>query len=261
MSDLLKKIGILKAAVQNPAEEPLDFRELAEAYCDAIAAHTYIVGRRGKILGYAFPDGFDCGMDEVIKRSECFPESYNQELLRITETQVNIEKATDKCIFHFLKQCPLGSRKVTIVPVFGEGERLATLIFLKGDVGLGAEEVVLAEFAALVLGNKILGMKSKRAEKEAEKSAAYQIALKTLTPRELRAVKCIFRAIDGPEGLLVITRVAEETGLGRSLIVNALRKLEGAGVIAVRSHGMKGTRITILDPNFLDELEKEAYKT
>jgi transcriptional pleiotropic repressor len=239
--------------------EFLDFSKLAQVFCQVVVAHTYIVGRRGKILGYAFPDSFDCGMDEVIRHSECFPESYNQELMRITETRVNIERAANTCVFHLMKQCPLGSRKVTVIPVFGERERLATLIFLRGDVGLSAEEAALAEFAALVLGNKILGMKSKRLEKKTEKSIAYQIALKTLTSRELKAVRCVFRSLDGPEGLLVITKVAEEAGVGRSLIVNALRKLEGAGLIAVRSHGMKGTRIKIFDPSFINELEKEGY--
>ncbi|MCL8209092.1 MAG: GTP-sensing pleiotropic transcriptional regulator CodY, partial [Actinomycetia bacterium] len=34
----------------------------------------------------------------------------------------------------------------------------------------------------------------------------------------------------------------------RSVIVNALRKLESAGVVETRSLGMKGTRIRVLNP-------------
>ncbi|HTG68743.1 MAG TPA: hypothetical protein VL921_05750 [Candidatus Udaeobacter sp.] len=42
----------------------------------------------------------------------------------------------------------------------------------------------------------------------------------------------------------------------RSVIVNALRKLESAGVIETRSLGMKGTYIKILNQQLLQELEK-----
>ena len=40
----------------------------------------------------------------------------------------------------------------------------------------------------------------------------------------------------------------------RSVIVNALRKLESAGIIESRSLGMKGTFIKVLSPLFVDEL-------
>ncbi|MBJ3788582.1 GTP-sensing pleiotropic transcriptional regulator CodY, partial [Bacillus sp. OA1] len=42
----------------------------------------------------------------------------------------------------------------------------------------------------------------------------------------------------------------------RSVIVNALRKLESAGVIESRSLGMKGTYIKVLNDKFLHELAK-----
>ncbi|HBM75829.1 MAG TPA: GTP-sensing pleiotropic transcriptional regulator CodY, partial [Clostridiaceae bacterium] len=40
------------------------------------------------------------------------------------------------------------------------------------------------------------------------------------------------------------------------VIVNALRKLESAGVIESRSLGMKGTHIKILNDKLLEELKK-----
>ena len=45
-------------------------------------------------------------------------------------------------------------------------------------------------------------------------------------------------------------------GITRSVIVNALRKLESAGVVEARSLGMKGTYIRILNDYLLEELEK-----
>jgi transcriptional pleiotropic repressor len=73
-----------------------------------------------------------------------------------------------------------------------------------------------------------------------------------LSYSELEAVKYIFNEIDGSEGFLVASKLAEQYKLTRSVIVNALRKLESAGVIDARSLGMKGTYIKVLN-NFLYE--------
>ncbi len=56
--------------------------------------------------------------------------------------------------------------------------------------------------------------------------------------------------------MLVASKIADRVGITRSVIVNALRKFESAGVIESRSLGMKGTHIRILNPNLLEELQK-----
>jgi len=53
---------------------------------------------------------------------------------------------------------------------------------------------------------------------------------------------------------VVASRVADRVGVTRSVIVNALRKLESAGIIESRSLGMKGTFIRISSALFLEEL-------
>ena len=72
----------------------------------------------------------------------------------------------------------------------------------------------------------------------------------------MEAIEHIFDDLEGTEGLLVASRIADRYGITRSVIVNALRKLESAGVIETRSLGMKGTYIKILNDRLLDELEK-----
>jgi transcriptional pleiotropic repressor len=58
------------------------------------------------------------------------------------------------------------------------------------------------------------------------------------------------------EQLGVASSIAEESNITRSVISNALRKFESAGVIHTRSLGMKGTYIKITNPMLLDELNK-----
>ena len=43
--------------------------------------------------------------------------------------------------------------------------------------------------------------------------------------------------MDGKEGILVASKIADRVGITRSVIVNALRKFESAGVIESRSYG------------------------
>ena len=60
----------------------------------------------------------------------------------------------------------------------------------------------------------------------------------------------------GKEGILVASKIADRVGITRSVIVNALRKFESAGVIESRSSGMKGTYIKVLNDVVFDELEE-----
>jgi len=85
---------------------------------------------------------------------------------------------------------------------------------------------------------------------------AVEMALSTLSYSEMDAVTKIFAELKGDEGLLVASKIADKSGITRSVIVNALRKLESAGVIESRSLGMKGTRIKIINEFLRDGIKK-----
>ena len=81
-------------------------------------------------------------------------------------------------------------------------------------------------------------------------------AISTLSFSELEAIIHIFDELEGEEGILVASKIADRVGITRSVIVNALRKFESAGVIESRSSGMKGTYIKVLNDAVFDELDK-----
>ena len=66
----------------------------------------------------------------------------------------------------------------------------------------------------------------------------------------------IFEELDGMEGVLVASKIADRVGITRSVIVNALRKFESAGVIESRSSGMKGTYIKVTNDVVFNEIKK-----
>jgi len=257
MESLLEKANHIKSLLRS-SENSRDFTNIAKVIGEDIEANIYVIGRRGKILGYYLWKDYYCGnMQEVIHYSQRFPESYNQELLSVTETQVNFDgdraDTQAQCFLSPIK-CPLHERSVSILPVYGGGERLGTIALACASRNLNDEALVLAEYGAMLVGMEIMLLKTERAESDTQKKATVQIALSTLSFSERRAVEHIFSELEGLEGLLVASRIADRVGITRSVIVNALRKLESAGVIQTKSLGMKGTYIRILNENLLDEL-------
>jgi len=65
----------------------------------------------------------------------------------------------------------------------------------------------------------------------------------------------ILNELDGNEGRLTASVIADRIGITRSVIVNALRKLESAGIIESRSLGMKGTYLKVINEGIFDKLK------
>ena len=69
-------------------------------------------------------------------------------------------------------------------------------------------------------------------------------------------MKLVFDALEGTEGLLITSKIADNAGMTRSVIVNGLRKLESAGLIEARSLGMKGTYLKVINSHLLPKLKQ-----
>jgi transcriptional pleiotropic repressor len=82
-----------------------------------------------------------------------------------------------------------------------------------------------------------------------------QRVLNKLSWSEQKSIKKLFENLDGNELFVVASKVADEVGISRSVIVNAMRNLESAGLVASRSLGIKGTYIKIIDPEFLSAVK------
>lgn len=120
----------------------------------------------------------------------------------------------------------------------------------------GDDDLILAEYGSTIVGMEIIRERAEEIEMEARSRAVVSVAVNSLSFSELEAVEHIFEELGGKEGLLVASKIADRVGITRSVIVNALRKLESAGVIETRSLGMKGTYIKILNHQLLRELGK-----
>lgn len=75
---------------------------------------------------------------------------------------------------------------------------------------------------------------------------------KIMTYSEIQVAKEVIKELDGDmEKSVVNSKLADSVGATRSVLVNALRVLEAAGILETRSMGMKGTHIKVLDQDTL----------
>ncbi|AMB24048.1 transcriptional repressor CodY [Bacillus subtilis subsp. subtilis] len=237
---LLQKTRIINSMLQAAAGKPVNFKEMAETLRDVIDSNIFVVSRRGKLLGYSINQQ---------------PEEYTKNLFNVPETSSNLDINSEYTAFPVENRDLFQAGLTTIVPIIGGGERLGTLILSRLQDQFNDDDLILAEYGATVVGMEILREKAEEIEEEARSKAVVQMAISSLSYSELEAIEHIFEELDGNEGLLVASKIADRVGITRSVIVNALRKLESAGVIESRSLGMKGTYIKVLNNKFLIELE------
>ncbi|RST75480.1 GTP-sensing pleiotropic transcriptional regulator CodY [Siminovitchia acidinfaciens] len=254
--ELLTRTRTINAMLQRAAGKPVNFKEMAETLSDVIEANVYVLSRRGKVLGYAVRQQIENDRMKSMLEERQFPEDYTKSLFNISETSSNIDVNSEYSAFPVESKDLFTTGLTTIVPIIGGGERLGTLILAKLEQEFVNDDLILAEYGATVVGMEILREKAEEIEEEARSKAVVQMAISSLSYSELEAIEHIFEELNGTEGLLVASKIADRVGITRSVIVNALRKLESAGVIESRSLGMKGTYIKVLNSKFLVELEK-----
>ncbi|WP_010530652.1 GTP-sensing pleiotropic transcriptional regulator CodY [Lentibacillus jeotgali] len=254
--ELLERARKINAMLQKTTGKSVNFNDMSATLRDVIKGNIFIVSRRGKLLGYAINQEIENERMKSMLEERQFPEEYTHGLFNIYETTANLDIDSPFTAFPVENRELFKSGLTTIVPIIGGGERLGTLVLSRLSDSFGEDDLLLGEYGATVVGMEILHEKTEEIEVEARSKAVVQMAISSLSYSELEAIDHIFEELNGSEGLLVASKIADRVGITRSVIVNALRKLESAGVIESRSLGMKGTYIKVLNDKFLVELEK-----
>ena len=254
---LLLKTRKINAMLQESGGDAVNFKEMADKLSQVIECNAFIVSRKGKLLGLGIYHQIENERMKDMFENRQFPEEYTKKLFEVNETSSNLGIDSAYTVFPIENKELFAEGLTTIVPIIGGGERLGTLILARMTHDFQDEDLILAEYGATVVGMEILREKTEVIEVEARSKAVVQMAINSLSYSEHEAIEHIFHELDGEEGLLVASKIADRVGITRSVIVNALRKLESAGVIESRSLGMKGTYIKVLNNKFLSELEKQ----
>ncbi len=228
------------------------FSDICEVMADILHSGVYVISQKGKVLGAGFAEGVSV-LDELLesKVGTHIDPSLNERFLTVLSTNENISLRT--LAFEKQKNAYL---EAIATPIQIAGERLGTIFIYKDDGQFGIDDLIICEYGTTVVGMEMLRAVSEENAEENHKVAVVKSAMGTLSYTELQAIRCIFEELEGQEGILVASKIADKAGITRSVVVNALRKFESAGVILSRSSGMKGTYIKVLNDAIYDELEE-----
>lgn len=246
---LLEKTRKINKLLQR--SENVEYNGISQVLCDVLDADIYIANRKGDLYGYALINENEYNpADEIIVKGK-FPMSYVHWLNSFSTTQTNPKNYADE------EAKPLmNGDYFTLVPIYGVGRRIGTLIIARYEEKVTDDDLLLAEYGATVVGMEIIRDRAEKLELEARNKANVQIALATLSYSEAEAAYNILTELKGDEGILIASKIADRVNITRSVIVNALRKFESAGVIESKSLGMKGTYIKIKNEYLMDEIRK-----
>jgi transcriptional pleiotropic repressor len=229
------------------------FDELCDNIGVMLHSDMYVLSKRGKVLA-AKHDEEDRSLLDEKSNGRFLNADYNEKFLTFYDTKENL--VNEDVLEIFGSDYEYSDRYHIIIPVIFGGNRVATVILVRQDDMYSDEDIAIAEYGATVVGLEVSRSIALEEEADSRERNAVNMALETLSYSELDAVVKIFGELEGDEGLLVASKVADKFNITRSVIVNALRKLESAGVIESRSLGMKGTRIKITNEFLRDQIDK-----
>ena len=255
--NLLMRARRINNMLQNSNGKTEDYNKLAETLKEVINANIFIVDSNGDLPGFAILQEIDNDRMNKMLAERHIPEKYTKGLLNISETTPNLDVESEYTAFPVENKELFMNGLTTIVPIVGGGERLGTLILSRLTQSFWDEDFILAEYGATVVGMEVLRERSEIYAGEVRSKTMVQMAIKSLSFSEMEAIEYIVEELNGTEGVLVASKIADRASITRSVIVNAIRKLESAGVIESRSLGMKGTYLKVLNKNFLEKIKEQ----
>lgn len=249
---LLDKTRKINKLLHNNSSTKVVFNDICKVMMETLDSNILVISKKGKVLGVSLCPG----VEEIKELIEDQVGSHvdpllNDRFLSVLSTKDNVNLQTLGFEGENIeKYCAI------INPIDIAGERLGTVFMYRSQKQYDIEDIIVSEYGTTVVGLEMMRSVNEENAEEARKVQVVKSAFSTLSFSELEAIIHIFDELDGDEGILVASKIADRVGITRSVIVNALRKFESAGVIESRSSGMKGTYIKVLNEVIFDELEE-----
>lgn len=243
--DNIRKINRLLHNSSNP--DKVVFNDICRVLGAILKSDAMVLSLRGKVLGiYNAPEIEPIESlltDRVGARIDA---DLNERFLNILSTKENINLETLGFVEHISDYVGIAC------PINIAGERLGTLFLYRPNVFYSIDDIILCEYGTTVVGLEIMRSESEESREAVRQREIVSAALSSLSVSERKAIRYVLSELSGDEGILVASKIADRFGITRSVIVNAIRKLESAGVLESRSSGMKGTFVKVVNPNLTE---------
>ena len=251
--DKTRKIGKL---LHNNNSSKVVFNDICAVMQEILDSNVLVISKKGKVLGIDTTENVEVIHELIKDKVGGFIDGMlNERMLAVLSTKENVNLETLG-----FEDTDVSKFTAIIAPIEIAGERLGTLFIYKSGQMYDIDDIILCEYGSTVVGLEMLRAVNEENAEESRKVAVVKSAISTLSFSEMEAIVHIFDELNGMEGILVASKIADRVGITRSVIVNALRKFESAGVIESRSSGMKGTYIKVLNDVVFDEIDKLRKK-
>ena len=251
--DKTRKIGKL---LHNNNSSKVVFNDICNVMKEILQSNVLVISKKGKILGVGERPEIERITELLEGNVGSFIDTMlNDRFLSVLSTKENVNLSTLG-----FENTDSKKYQAVIAPIEIAGERLGTLFLYQCDEQYDIDDIILTEYGVTVVGLEMLRSVNEENAEDTRKHQVVKAALGTLSSSEAEAIVHIFDELNGTEGILVASKIADRVGITRSVIVNALRKFESAGVIESRSSGMKGTYIKVSNDAVYEEIEEYRRK-
>lgn len=224
----------------------ISIEDIAAMARELLDASIYVLDGSLRLVGFTASGSDGCRLNHRDSASRIAHKLSDSKELQVTVAR------DGECPFGE-GSCSFQERLHVTLPLIYSCEHIGTLICTRDgsdyDDAYLALCKMLATLCAMALHHTLNRDKT---DTERRKNAA-ALVVQSLSYTEKQAADAIFDTlprVDAPgitDGLINASTISSQKGITRSVIASALKKLEGAGIISIRSLGMKGTHITVLN--------------
>ncbi|MBM4236292.1 MAG: hypothetical protein FJ152_07460 [Firmicutes bacterium] len=250
---LTEKIRQLNGALYDGEGQTPDLQQAVSSIFSLIGAAVFVVNRDGTLLvaesgSVKLAENLKLLIkDQSLEADQFFMQLFKNNEAVYNETDPNQKTGSD---YYY-----------SLLPLAAEDKKSDLLLLCSVKKPLDDDQLTLAEIGALLIGLlKRLEELGKEEDIIRNKKLA-EGAFESLSYSEVEAIEEILKNITNNESVVIASKIADNLGITRSVIVNALRKFESAGIIESRSLGMKGTFIRIKNLHAMEMIASRSFKS
>ncbi|HSW34979.1 MAG TPA: hypothetical protein VLH18_00045 [Candidatus Limnocylindrales bacterium] len=260
---LLEQVRRINRIFLQPVNGDPSINEGVKALADVMQAAAFVTDNGGKLLASHVMEGQESRwLTQLVEKVSLAGSTQGSSLFSTSDVQFNVNYVSETALNdgYVKSEESTGKSILTVVPIFSGGLRIATLVLCRSTQPFEHGHLILAEIGAAMIGLLLMQASVERQEENSRSKVLAKVAFESLSYSEVEAIQEVLKNIKGNESVIVASKIADSLGITRSVIVNALRKFESAGIIASRSLGMKGTFIRIKNKQAFEEIAAFSEK-
>lgn len=255
--ELLDKTRKIYRLLNRQESDKIDFNDFCRMLSQEMEVNVLLLSRKGKILGMRMRKDIPVIPQlQDVSYGSCLKKDIHERILNILSTKENVNLLTLGFDFDQIQDY-----QAMVAPVNMAGKRLGTLFVYRRGAGFSIDDIILTEYGMTVIGLAMQRAESEEISEEQHKENDVSAAIRTLSKLEAKAMLYVLDELEESDtNMLITSRLADQVGITRSVIVNGLKKCESAGIISTRSAGMKGTSIRLLNELFTPEMIRNCME-